>query len=78
MYFSNRAKTGKKYIEKIHQIATSTTGLSGQKENLSRKNRWFDLRAMMPPLTEIETILTFEETSTLWSCTSAVRLIGNL
>ena len=27
MYFSNRAKTGKKYIEKIHQIATSTTGL---------------------------------------------------
>ena len=28
MYFSNRAKTGKKYIEKIHQIATSTTGLS--------------------------------------------------
>ena len=32
MYFSNRAKTGKKYIKKIHQIATSTTGFNTPKK----------------------------------------------
>ena len=54
MYFSNRAKIGKKYIEKIHQIATSTTGLNTCnnycccRRTYSKKTYYFTINCYKP------------------------------